>query len=124
MDLRPGFARVRMARDAEPGGVSSQDRGFAEASREVRHVARSARRWPKFVSANSRGPNAPFTRGIDATDWFHMDREFCDNCLDPREYRPQVPAERFAESANRLRNARDYMVLTREEDKRRWHSWL
>ena len=69
--------------------VFSQDQDLAEVAREVRDISRSAERWLKVVSAFPYGANATSTRGIDRTDWFRMDREFYDACLDPRDYRPR-----------------------------------
>ena len=90
IDLRLGLDVVRMARNAEldVAIIFSQDQDLGEVAREVRDVARSARRWLKVVSAFPVGPSASVRRGIDRTDWFRMDREFYDGCLDPRDYRP------------------------------------
>ena len=91
IDLRLGLDVVRMARNGEldVAIVFSQDQDLAEVAREVRDIARAERRWLKVVSAFPHGPNATATRGIDRTDWFRMDREFYDACLDPRDYRPR-----------------------------------
>ena len=67
----------------------SQDQDLAEVAREVRDISRSADRWLKVVSAFPAGSRATSTRGIDGTDWFRMEREFYDSCLDPRDYRPR-----------------------------------
>ena len=93
IDLRLGLDVVRMARNAEldVAIVFSQDQDLAEAGREVRDISRSADRWLKVVSAFSHGPNATSSRcrGIDQTDWFRMDQDFYEACLDPRDYRPR-----------------------------------
>ena len=90
IDLRLGLDVVRMARHGEldVAVIFSQDQDLAEVAREVRDVARSEGRWLKVASAFPHGPNATSTRGIDGTDWFWMDREFFDACLDWRDYRP------------------------------------
>ena len=62
---------------------------MAEVAREVRDIARSEDRWLKIVSAFPYGLNATSKRGIDRTDWFRMDRDFYDACLDLRDYRPK-----------------------------------
>ena len=87
IDLRLGLDVVRMARNAEldVAIVFSQDQDLAEVAGEVRDISRSADRWLKVVSAFPHGPNATSTRGIDRSDWFRMDREFYDACLDPRD---------------------------------------
>ena len=91
IDLRLGLDVVRMARNAEldVAVIFSQDQDLAEVAQEVRDISRSADRWLKVVSAFPYGPGATSTRGIDRTDWFRMDREFYDSCLDPRDYRPR-----------------------------------
>ena len=91
IDLRLGLDVVRMARNAEldVAIVFSQDQDLSEVAREVRDISRSAGRWLKMVSAFPVGPNATATRGIDRTDWFRMNREFYDSCLDARDYRPR-----------------------------------
>ena len=91
IDLRLGLDVVRMARNGEldVAIVFSQDQDLAEVAREVRDISRSAERWLKMVSAFPHGATATSTRGIDRTDWFRMDREFYDACLDPRDYRPR-----------------------------------
>ena len=90
IDLRLGLDVVRMARNAEldVAILFSQDQDLAEVAREVRDISRRTDRWIKIVSAFPYGSNATSTRGIDRTDWFRMDREFYDSCLDPRDYRP------------------------------------
>ena len=91
IDLRLGLDVVRMARNAEldVAIVFSQDQDLTEVAGEVRDISRSAERWLKVVSAFSHGPNAISGRGIDRTDWFRMDRDFYEACLDPRDYRPR-----------------------------------
>ena len=91
VDLRPGLDVVRMARNAEldVAILFSQDQDLAEVAQEVRDISRRADRWLKVVCAFLHGPNATASRGIDRTDWFRMDREFYDACLDRRDYRPR-----------------------------------
>ena len=92
IDLRLGLDVVRMTRHGEldVAVIFSQDQDLAEVAREVRDIARSEGKWLKIVSAFPHGPNATSTRGIDGTDWFRMDREFYDACLDARDYRPRT----------------------------------
>ena len=91
VDLRLGLDVVRMARNAEldVAILFSQDQDLAEVAQEVRDISRRANHWLKVVCAFPHGPNATASRGIDRTDWFRMDREFYDGCLDPRDYRPR-----------------------------------
>ena len=91
VDLRLGLDVVRMARNSEldVAILFSQDQDLAEVAQEVRDISWRADRWLKVVCAFPHGPNATVSRGIDRTDWFRMDREFYDACLDPRDYRPR-----------------------------------
>ena len=68
--------------------VFSQDRDFVEVAEEIRNISRSEGRWLKIVSAFPSGNHATAHKGIDKTDWFRMDQNFYDACLDPRDYRP------------------------------------
>ena len=90
IDLRLGLDVVRMARNEEldVAIIFSQDQDLGEVAREVRDISQSTGRWLKVVSAFPVGPGATVRRGIDRTDWFGMEREFYDACLDPRDYRP------------------------------------
>ena len=91
IDLRLGLDVARMARNAQldVAILFSQDQDLAEVAGEVRDISRSAERWLKVVSAFPVGPDATSTRGVNRTDWFRMDREFYDSCLDARDYRPR-----------------------------------
>lgn len=89
IDLRIGLDVVRMARgnQLDVAVMFSQDQDLAEAANDVREVSRTEGRWIKVVSAFPAGPKATASRGIDKTDWFRMDRDFYDACLDSRDYR-------------------------------------
>lgn len=63
--------------------VCSHDQGFAELARETRDIARADGHWLKIVSAFSHEPDATPGQGIDRTDWFRMDRDSYEACLDP-----------------------------------------
>ena len=91
IDLRLGLDVVKMARlgDLDVAIIFSQDQDLAEVADEIREIARSEVRWLKVISAFPDDPSVSSTRGIDRTDWFRMDREFYDACLDPWGYRPR-----------------------------------
>ena len=91
IDLRLGLDVVRMARNGnlDVAVIFSQDQDLTEVAREVRDISRTRDLWLKVVSAFPHGPGATSSRGIDRTDWFRMDSEFYDSCLDPRDYRPR-----------------------------------
>ena len=90
IDLRLGLDVVRMARSGkfDVAVIFSQDQDLAEVAREVHDIARTQGCWLKVVSVFPDGPGATSSRGIEGTDWFRMDRDFYDDCLDPRDYRP------------------------------------
>ena len=68
--------------------IFNQDQDLAEIALEVRDIARTVGRWLKTGSVFPHAPRATATRGIDRTDWFRMDGNFYDACLDSRDYRP------------------------------------
>jgi len=69
--------------------IYSQDQDLAEVVDEVRAIAKEQDRWVHFCCAFPSGPNATAGRGIDNTQWFRMERDFYDACLDPTDYRPK-----------------------------------
>jgi uncharacterized LabA/DUF88 family protein len=91
IDVRLALDVVRLARNnqLDVAVIFSQDQDLAEVADDIREIARSQQRWMKIVSAFPSGPNATASRGINKTDWFRMDQEFYDACLDPRDYRPK-----------------------------------
>jgi hypothetical protein len=69
--------------------IFSQDQDLAGLVPAVRDIAAEQSRYIKLVSAYPVSASASSRRGINGTDWFEMDREFYDRCLDPRDYRPK-----------------------------------
>jgi len=91
IDLRLGLDVVRLARlgQLDVAVIFSQDQDLAEVVGEIRDIARETDRWIKVVSAYPSGFNATSNRGINDSDWFPIDRELYDSCLDLRDYRPR-----------------------------------
>ena len=91
IDVRIAIDLVRMARDGQfdVGVIFSQDQDLAEVVEEVKHIARTSKRWIKLVSSFPSGPNASSKRGIEGTDWFRLEQAIYDSCLDPHDYRPK-----------------------------------
>ena len=89
IDVRIALDIVRMARQdqLDVAVVFSQDQDLAEVAAEVKDIARASGRWIKIVSAFPAGQNATSSRGINGTDWFKMNEEFYNNCLDPKDFR-------------------------------------
>jgi hypothetical protein len=69
--------------------IFSQDQDLQEVVQEIADIAKEQDRWIRVVCAFSSGPKASSGRGIDKTEWFKMDQEFYDKCLDPWDYRPK-----------------------------------
>jgi uncharacterized LabA/DUF88 family protein len=89
IDVRLALDVVRMARQDQfdVAVIFSQDQDLAEVADEVRAIARGDNRWIKVACAYPDSPTASTHRGIDGADWFKMDQNFYDACLDPRDYR-------------------------------------
>lgn len=69
--------------------IFSQDQDLAEVVEEVREIGKEQGRNLEICCPFPHGPDATSRRGIERTNWFRMDREFYDACLDPKDYRPQ-----------------------------------
>ena len=91
IDLRLGLDVVRLARvnQLDVAVIFSQDQDLAEVVGDVREIARDGRRWIKVVSAYPAGSRATAGRGIDGTDWYPIDEDSYNACLDMRDYRPK-----------------------------------
>lgn len=89
IDVRLALDVVSLARKKQfnVAVIYSQDQDLAEIVSEVKEIAKEQNRWVKVACAFPFGPNSSYRRGIDGTDWFKMDREFYDACLDERDYR-------------------------------------
>ena len=85
IDIRIALDVVRLTlnNQLDVAIIFSQDQDLAEVVEEVREIGIIQERWIKVVSAFPVGPNASTNRGIDKTDWFQMDQDFYNTCLDP-----------------------------------------
>ena len=90
IDVRIAIDVLRLAVSGQYDAavIFSQDQDLVEVADEVKHLSRNQSRWLQVVSAFPDGPNATSRRGIDKTDWFRMDRDFYEKCLDEHDYRP------------------------------------
>jgi hypothetical protein len=80
--------RLALSRQFDVGVIFSQDQDLSELGDEIKEIGRSQDRWIKLACAYPVGPRATTVRGIDKTDWVHMDQNFYDACLDSYDYRP------------------------------------
>lgn len=74
--------RLGYAKAFDVALVFSQDQDLAEVANELRDIARKQSRWIKMMSAFPVGPATKNRRGINGSDWFHIDRTLYDSCLD------------------------------------------
>ena len=91
IDVRLALDIVSLARKRQfdVAVIFSQDQDLAEVVEEVREIALEQDRWIKVACAFPSGPRATAKRGVNKTDWFRMNQDFYDACLDPHYYRPQ-----------------------------------
>lgn len=92
MDVRLALDVVRCARKKEFDAaiIFSQDQDLSEVSEEVKDIAREQGRSIRVISAFPSSKAASARRGIDKTDWFRIEKELYDACVDPRDYRPKT----------------------------------
>ncbi|MDF1734731.1 MAG: NYN domain-containing protein [Minwuia sp.] len=91
IDVRIALDLVKCARKREfdVALLFSQDQDLNEVVDEVREIAREQQREIQICCPFPYGPGASYGRGIDRTEWFRMDEEFYNACIDPRDYRPR-----------------------------------
>jgi uncharacterized LabA/DUF88 family protein len=90
IDIRIALDLVGCARrnEFDVAVIFSQDQDLSEAAIEVKDIAKVQGRNIRIVSAFPSSASASTGRGIDKTDWFRIEKDFYDACLDPRDYRP------------------------------------
>ncbi len=89
VDVRLALDIVRTVR-TEPSDVIvvfSQDQDLSEVADEIRLIAAEKKRWIKIVSVFPVSAKFKNTRGINKTDWIHIDRGLYDSCIDAHDYR-------------------------------------
>lgn len=95
IDIRIALDMVRMAHQKayDIALIFSQDQDLTEAVEEVKTIANEQKRWIKAASAFPASPTYANRRGINKTDWIHIDRKLYDGCIDPSDYRPKKVTE-------------------------------
>ena len=93
IDVRIALDVIRGAhhREYDVALLFSQDQDLSEVAGEIRVISREQNRWLKIASAYPLSPTTRNRRGIDRTDWIHIDRTMYDACLDRRDYRAGRP---------------------------------
>jgi len=80
--------RLALSKQFDIAAIFSQDQDLSELVEDIKEVSRTQDRWLQLASVFPIGPQATAHRGIDKTEWVHMDQTFYDACLDPYDYRP------------------------------------
>ncbi len=90
VDVRLALDVVRMARENsyDVALIFSQD--LSEAAVEAKAISVQQGRWIKVACAFPLTPTTENRRGINGTEWIHLDRATYDACLDPNDYRPKA----------------------------------
>ena len=91
VDVRLALDVVKFARkrNFDVAVIYSQDQDLCEVVEEIKEIAQEQNRFIQICCPFPVGPNATSRRGIDGTEWFRMDRDFYDACLDHHDYRPK-----------------------------------
>lgn len=89
IDVRIAIDVIRMAHsgDYDVALIFSQDQDLSEVATEVRAISKEQDRWLKIASAYPLSPTTRNKRGINQTDWIHIDRKVYDACIDWHDYR-------------------------------------
>ena len=89
VDIRIALDVIRYAQEKlyDVALIFSQDQDLSEVADEVRRIAKEQKRWIKIVSAFPVSPTFNNKRGINKTDWFEIDRQIYDTCIDRSDYR-------------------------------------
>ena len=89
VDVRIALDVVGLALDMvfDVALVFSQDQDIAEVRGDLIRTARRQGRWIRLASAFRVSSQAQNRRGLNGSDWIHLDRALYESCLDPRDYR-------------------------------------
>jgi uncharacterized LabA/DUF88 family protein len=91
IDVRIALDVIRLAHHGayDVALIFSQDQDLSEVAEEIRTIAQEQQRWIKMACAFPLSPTTHNRRGINKTDWLPISRQVYDNCIDPRDYRPE-----------------------------------
>lgn len=92
IDVRIAIDVIRMVhrKEYDVALIFSQDQDLSEVAKEIRAIAHEQKRWIKIACAFPFSPTSRNRRGINRTDWIHIDRSTYDQCIDSRDYRPRA----------------------------------
>lgn len=91
IDVRIALDVIGMAvrNEYDVAVVFSQDQDLSEVADEIRVIARQQGRWIRIACPYPMSPTRINRRGINGTQWIHIDRAMYDSCIDPKDYRPK-----------------------------------
>lgn len=91
IDVRIAIDIIRLAFEKryDVGLLLSQDQDLSEATDEVRRIGTEQARWIKLACAFPIAPHTRNRRGVEKTDWIHIDQQTYESCVDPTDYRGQ-----------------------------------
>ena len=91
IDVRIALDVIRLAHRSEfdVALIFSQDQDLSEVADEIRVISKEQTRWIKVASAFPDSPTCRNRRGINGTDWVHINRATYDAHIDPKDYRPK-----------------------------------
>ena len=88
VSLALDLVQATYERRYEVAVIISQDSDFVPAVRLAKLIATSQNRNLIFESAIPVGPGSKSTRGVDGTNWIHIDKATYDACLDQTNHPP------------------------------------
>lgn len=89
VDVRIAIDLITLAyrRKYDVAVVFSQDQDLSEVAAELKRISREQERPIEMISAFPFEPGVTACRGINNTEWFRIDRQLYDACIDPHDYR-------------------------------------
>jgi len=91
IDVRMALDIVRLAREGryDVALIFSQDQDLSEAVEEVRSISRQHYRWIRSICVFPVSPTYSNRRGINGTEWFVINQQMYNACIDLNDYRPK-----------------------------------
>ncbi len=99
VDVRIAIDMIRLALKDEydTALIFSEDQDFSEVVDEIRSISHERPRWigvvcafPKRKVWNKKKNDYVYTRGINNTTWYRIEKELYTRCLDPYNYRSKI----------------------------------
>ena len=93
VDVRIALDVIRLAHEKayDIAVIFSQDQDLSEVVAEVKTISDEQGRLIKVLSAFPVSPTSRNPRGINKTEWIKIDKQTYDACIDPNDYRGDIP---------------------------------